>query len=105
MTQYDPFAAQLFIGNEYVSSDQNVRDVINPSTLQQCGRIADATPAENRPRACLNGEGTWPAAVIVSFVLEAFYAAFSAVVAAVFYYELRVAKDGVDIDKIASVFD
>ena len=45
MTQYDPFAAQLFIGNEYVSSDQNVRDVINPSTLQQCGRIADATPA------------------------------------------------------------
>jgi hypothetical protein len=53
----------------------------------------------------LNGEGTWPAAVIVSFVLEAFYAAFSAVVAAVFYYELRVAKDGVDIHKIAGVFD
>jgi hypothetical protein len=53
----------------------------------------------------LNGEGTWPPALIVSFVLEAFSAAFSAVVAAVFYYELRVAKDGVDIDKIASVFD
>ena len=34
MTQYDPFGAQLFIGNEYVSSHQNVRDVINPSTLQ-----------------------------------------------------------------------
>ena len=43
--------------------------------------------------------------MIVSFVLEAFYAAFSAVVAAVFYYELRVAKDGVDIHKIAGVFD
>ena len=42
--------------------------------------------------------------MIVSFVLEAFYAAFSAVVAAVFYYELRVAKDGVDIHKIAGVF-
>jgi acyl-CoA reductase-like NAD-dependent aldehyde dehydrogenase len=46
MTQYNPFAVQLFIGNEYLSSHQNVRDVINPSTLQPCGRIADATPAE-----------------------------------------------------------
>lgn len=31
--------------------------------------------------------------------------AFGAVISAVFYYELRVAHDGVDIDKIASVFD
>jgi hypothetical protein len=53
----------------------------------------------------LNGQGTWPAAVIVSFILEAFYVAFNAVVAAVFYCELRVAKDGIDIHKIASVFD
>ena len=53
MTQYDPFGAQLFIGNEYVSSHQNVRDVINSSTLQPCGRIADATPAEiDRVLAC-----------------------------------------------------
>ena len=53
MTQYDPFAAQLFIGNEYLSSDQNVRDVINPSTLQPCGRIADANPAEiDRALSC-----------------------------------------------------
>ena len=53
MTQYDPFAAQLFIGNEYLSSHQNVRDVINPSTLQPCGRIADATPAEiDRALSC-----------------------------------------------------
>jgi acyl-CoA reductase-like NAD-dependent aldehyde dehydrogenase len=53
MMQYDPFGAQLFIGTEYVSSHQNVRDVINPSTLQPCGRIADATPAEiDRVLAC-----------------------------------------------------
>jgi len=53
MTQYDPFAAQLFIGNEYLSSHQNVRDVINPSTLQPCGRIADANPAEiDRALSC-----------------------------------------------------
>jgi hypothetical protein len=37
----------------------------------------------------------------VSVVLQAF----NAVVAGVFYYQLRVAKEGVDIDKIASVFD
>jgi hypothetical protein len=53
MTQYDPFAEQPFIGNEYLSSHQNVRDVINPSTLQPCGRIADATPAEiDRALSC-----------------------------------------------------
>ena len=53
MTRYDPFAAQLFIGKEYLSSHQNVRDVINPSTLQPCGRIAEATAAEiDRVLAC-----------------------------------------------------
>lgn len=42
---------------------------------------------------------------IVSFVAQAFFGAFNAVLVGVFYYQLRVAKDGVDIDKIASVFD
>jgi hypothetical protein len=42
---------------------------------------------------------------IVSFVVQAFFGAFNAVLVGVFYYQLRVAKDGVDIDKIASVFD
>jgi acyl-CoA reductase-like NAD-dependent aldehyde dehydrogenase len=46
MTHFDPFVAHLFIDNEYVPAGQNWRDVINPSTLQPCGRIADATPAE-----------------------------------------------------------
>jgi hypothetical protein len=30
---------------------------------------------------------------------------FDGVLVSVFYYELRVAKEGVDIDQIASVFD
>ena len=29
-----------------MSSQENARDIINPSTLRPCGRIADATPAE-----------------------------------------------------------
>jgi acyl-CoA reductase-like NAD-dependent aldehyde dehydrogenase len=46
MTHFDAFAAQSFIDNDYVPSKQNARDVINPSTLQPCGRIADVTPFE-----------------------------------------------------------
>jgi hypothetical protein len=42
---------------------------------------------------------------VISFVVPAFLGAFNAVLVGVFYYQLRVAKDGVDIDKIASVFD
>jgi hypothetical protein len=42
---------------------------------------------------------------IVSFVAQAVFGAFNAVLVGVFYYQLRVVKDGVDIDKIASVFD
>lgn len=53
MTHFDPFSAQLFIGNEYVLTEQDARDVINPSTVRPCGRIADATPAEiDRVLAC-----------------------------------------------------
>jgi hypothetical protein len=46
-----------------------------------------------------------PAVLIVSYVVQSFFGAFNAVLVGVFYYQLRVAKDGVDIDKIASVFD
>ena len=42
---------------------------------------------------------------VVSYVVPAFLGAFNAVLVGVFYYQLRVAKEGVDIDKIASVFD
>jgi hypothetical protein len=42
---------------------------------------------------------------IVSYGAQAVFGAFSSVVAAVFYYQLRVAKDGIDLAKIASVFD
>ena len=42
---------------------------------------------------------------IASFVAQAVFGAFNAVLVGVFYYQLRVAKDGVDVDKIASVFD
>ena len=42
---------------------------------------------------------------IASFVAQAVFGAFNAVLVGVFYYQLRVTKDGVDIDKIASVFD
>jgi hypothetical protein len=37
--------------------------------------------------------------------VQAVFGAFYAVMAAVFYYQLRVAKEGVDLAKIASVFD
>ena len=40
-----------------------------------------------------------------TFALAAAVSAFSGVVVGVLYYELRVAKEGVDIDRIASVFD
>ena len=40
-----------------------------------------------------------------NFVCRAVISAFSSVVIAVIYYELRVAKEGVDADEIAAVFD
>ncbi len=53
MTHFDPFSAQIFSGNDYAPSQGNARDIINPSTLEPCGRIADATPAEmNQALAC-----------------------------------------------------
>jgi hypothetical protein len=42
---------------------------------------------------------------LIGQALEAIVDSFNGVLAGVFYYELRVAKEGVDIDQIASVFD
>jgi Uncharacterised protein family (UPF0259) len=42
---------------------------------------------------------------ITSQAINAVVGAFYGVIVGVFYYQLRVAKEGVDIDKIASVFD
>jgi hypothetical protein len=44
-------------------------------------------------------------AAVGSFVWRTVYGAYSAIVLAVMYYELRVAKEGIDIDRLAAVFD
>jgi acyl-CoA reductase-like NAD-dependent aldehyde dehydrogenase len=61
MTRFDPFAAQIFVGNDYAPSQGNARVIINPSTLEPCGRIADATPAEiNQALSCAEAaRPTW----------------------------------------------
>ncbi len=42
MTAFDPFAGQIFYGNDYISvASGNAIDVINPATLEPVGRIAD----------------------------------------------------------------
>jgi len=43
--------------------------------------------------------------LISTQALGAIISSFNGVLVSVFYYELRVAKEGIDIDKIASVFD
>ena len=67
-----------------------------------------------------NGHFTWFANFVASgedfrfltafrdvavYLIEAAAGAFNAVTAGVLYYQLRVAKEGVDIERIASVFD
>jgi acyl-CoA reductase-like NAD-dependent aldehyde dehydrogenase len=53
MRQFDPFSAQMFVANNYAPSQGNARNIINPSTLEPCGRMADATSAEmDRALAC-----------------------------------------------------
>jgi hypothetical protein len=44
-------------------------------------------------------------AVVLQFIVNAVIIAFSAVLVAVVYHDLRVAKEGVDIDKLTNVFD
>jgi hypothetical protein len=43
--------------------------------------------------------------LISNEAVGAIISSFNGVLLSVFYYELRVAKEGIDIDKIASVFD
>ena len=42
---------------------------------------------------------------VVIYLIQAVVGAFNAVLGGVLYYQLRAAKEGVDIDKIAAVFD
>lgn len=59
MVQFDPLSPQLFIGNHYVPSQGEARDIINPSTLDRCGRIADATQTEiDQALACAEAART-----------------------------------------------
>jgi hypothetical protein len=45
------------------------------------------------------------ASTVLRYGVQAVFGAFTAVIASVFYYELRVSKEGIDLAKIASVFD
>ena len=42
---------------------------------------------------------------VVSLLWYAIFSAFFAILVVVTYYELRLAKDGADIEQIATVFD
>jgi hypothetical protein len=44
-------------------------------------------------------------ATIAGYGVQAIFGAFLAVLAAVLYYQLRVAKEGIELAKIASVFE
>ena len=52
-----------------------------------------------------SGLMTGPGATMLQNAVAAVFGAFYAVLVAVFYYHLRVAKEGVDLAKVASVFD
>jgi len=56
-------------------------------------------------RYALMAAGGETAAVIGTLIWTAIVSAFYSVVVAVTYYDLRVAKEGIDIEQIASVFD
>jgi hypothetical protein len=49
--------------------------------------------------------GGYPLQLLVQFVVGAVWGAFYAILAVVTYHDLRVAKEGVDTDQIAAVFD
>jgi hypothetical protein len=44
-------------------------------------------------------------AVLAGLVWNAVFASYHSVMVAVMYHDLRVLKDGIDIDRIAAVFD
>lgn len=45
------------------------------------------------------------AAIVAAFLCSALIAAYRAILVAVIYHDLRVARDGIDIERIAAVFD
>jgi len=46
MAEFDPFARQIFSGNDYVTIESgNAIEVINPASLEPVGRIADCDAA------------------------------------------------------------
>ena len=49
--------------------------------------------------------GNWAFVKVITFAVKVVVGAFGAVLSAVVYHDLRVSKEGVDIDTIASVFD
>ncbi len=53
----------------------------------------------------LESEGVPIGSTIILLVIQAFFAALSAVTIAVSYHDLRIAKEGVGTDQIAAVFD
>lgn len=60
------------------------------------------------PKSAGNGEissASFTARVAIKWVVSAFSSALAAVIVAVAYHDLRVAKEGVDADQIAAVFD
>ncbi len=61
--------------------------------------------AQSMLQGAAAGIGGPAISVLVTLLWGAVYGAFSAVFAVVTYHDLRVAKEGVDTDQIASVFD
>jgi uncharacterized membrane protein len=55
--------------------------------------------------AVLTAVGGVTATIIGRFIWQAVTGAFGAVVAAVVYHDLRVAREGIDVDRMAAVFD
>jgi hypothetical protein len=61
--------------------------------------------AQSMLQGAASGFGSAVLSVLVTLLWSAVYGAFSAILAVVAYHDLRVAKEGVDTDQIASVFD
>jgi len=64
-----------------------------------------AAIANQTVTASLTAMGGQTMGLVGSLIIQSITGAFSAIFVVVTYYELRVAKEGVDIDQIASVFD
>ncbi len=56
-------------------------------------------------RPAVGAAGAITVATIINFVWNAMAGAFQAVVAVVTYHDLRVIKEGIDVEQIAAVFD